>query len=118
MCALCGVFVGEAHWTEASIDAADGGRTRRHERLHRVALANRILKQFGLKLSDWQGSAYLLAGQTGQTAIIASVAAVWPEAERLRRQTIDPLDERLIDALERESPHPPPSPASWRGRLG
>ena len=102
MCALCGVFVGEAHWTEASIDAADGGRTRRHERLHRVALANRILKQAGLKLSDWHGSAYLLAGQTGQTAIVPSVAAVWREAERLRRQAIDPLDERLIDALERD----------------
>ena len=100
MCALCGVFVGEAHWTEASIDAADGGRTRRHERLHRAALANRILKQVGLKLGDWQGSAYLLAGQTGQTAIVSSVAAVWPEAERLRKQAIDPLDERLIDALE------------------
>ena len=102
MCALCGVFVGEAHWTEAGVDATDGGRTCRHERLHRVALANRILKQFGLKLSDWQGSAYLLGGQTGQTAIVASVAAVWPEAGRLCRQAIDPLDERLIDALERD----------------
>jgi hypothetical protein len=102
MCTLCGVFVGEAHWTEASPDAAKGGRTRRHERLHRVALANRILKQFGLKLGDWQGSAYLLAGQTGQTAIVASVAAVWPEAGRMHKQPIDPLDERLIDALERD----------------
>ena len=102
MCALCGVFVGEAHWTEAAVEAADGGRTRRHERLHRVALANRVLKQYGLKLDDWQGSAYLLAGQTGQTAIVSSVAAVWPEADRLRRQPIDPLDERLIEALERD----------------
>ncbi|MEO8004979.1 MAG: hypothetical protein ABI771_08745 [Betaproteobacteria bacterium] len=102
MCALCGVFVGEAHWTEAGVEAVDGGRTRRHERLHRVALANRVLKQFGLKLGDWQGSAYLLAGQTGQTAIVSSVAGLWPEAERLRRQPIDPLDERLIEALERD----------------
>jgi hypothetical protein len=100
MCALCGVFVGEAHWTEAGVEAAVGGRTRRHERLHRVALANRILKQYGLKLDDWQGSAYLLAGQTGQTAIVSSVAGVWLEAERLRKQPIDPLDERLVDALE------------------
>lgn len=102
MCALCGVFAGEAHWTEASVSAGDAGRTRRHERLHRVALANRLLKQVGLKLGDWQGSAYLLAGPTGQTAIVTSVAAVWPEAERLRKQAIDPLDERLIEALERD----------------
>jgi hypothetical protein len=102
MCALCGVFAGDSHWTEASVGATDGGRTRRHERLHRVALANRILKQVGLKLSDWQGSAYLLGGQTGQTAIVSSVAGVWPEAERLRKQEIDPLDERLIEALEQD----------------
>lgn len=102
MCALCGVFAGEAHWTEAGVEAAEGGRTRRHERLHRVALVNRVLRQYGLKVGDWQGSAYLLAGQTGQTAIVSSVAGVWVEAERLRKQPIDPLDEQLIDALERD----------------
>jgi hypothetical protein len=55
-----------------------------------------------LKLSDWQGSAYLLGNQTGQTSIVPSVAAVWPAAERLRRQAIDPLDARLIEVLERD----------------
>jgi hypothetical protein len=103
MCALCGVFLGERHWTDVAVGAIDdGARTRRHERLHRVAQANRILKQYGLKLSDWQGSAYLLSGQTGQTAIVPSVAAVWPEAERLRKQSIDPLDARLIEMLEQD----------------
>jgi hypothetical protein len=101
MCGLCGIFLTESHWTDAALAASgSGGRTRRHERLHRVALANRILKRYGLKLTDWQGSAYLLGSQTGQTAIVPSVAAVWPAAERLRRQSIDPLDERLIEALE------------------
>ncbi len=103
MCGLCGVFLGEAHWTDATVAATGrGGRTRRHERLHRVAQANRILKQHGLKLTDWQGSAYLLASRTGQTVIVSSVAAVWPAAERLRKQSIDPLDERLIEALEQD----------------
>lgn len=103
MCGLCGIFLTEAHWTDATVAAtASGGRTRRHERLHRVAQANRILKQYGLKLSDWQGSAYLLGNQTGHTAIVPSVAAVWPAAERLRKQSIDPLDERLIEVLEHD----------------
>jgi hypothetical protein len=103
MCGLCGVFAGETHWTDVTVGTGDSGaRTRRHERLHRVAQANRILKIYGMKLSDWQGSAYLLSGQTGQTAIVPSVAAVWPEAERLRRQPIDPLDARLIEVLERD----------------
>ena len=102
MCGLCGVFAGETHWTDATVGSCDSGaRTRRHERLHRVAQANRVLKIYGMKLGDWQGSAYLLSGQTGQTAIVSSVAAVWPEAERLRRQPIDPLDARLIEVLER-----------------
>ncbi|MGH8677788.1 MAG: hypothetical protein ACREUQ_05485 [Burkholderiales bacterium] len=102
MCGLCGVFLVESHWSDAPVGApGSGGRTRRHERLHRVALANRILQQYGLKLSDWNGSAYLLAGQTGQTSIVPSVAAVWPAAEQLRKQPIDPLDERLIEVLER-----------------
>lgn len=103
MCSLCGVFLGEIHWTDATVGKSDsGGRTRRHERLHRVAQANRILKQYGLKLNDWQGSAYLLSGRTGQTAIVSSVAAVWPAAERLGKQSIDPLDARLIEVLERD----------------
>ena len=103
MCALCGVFFGDSHWTDVAVGAVDSGaRTRRHERLHRVVQANRILKQYGLKLSDWQGSAYLLSGQTGQTAIVPSVAGVWPEAERLRKQSIDPLDAGLIEMLEQD----------------
>ena len=79
-----------------------GARTRRHERLHRVAQANRVLKQYGMKLSDWQGSAYLLSNQTGQTAIVPSVAAVWPAAETFRKQLIDPLDAGLIELLEQD----------------
>ncbi len=103
MCGLCGVFLTETHWSDVSMSRpGSGGRTRRHERLHRVAQANRILKQYGLKLTDWQGSAYLLASRTGQTVIVPSVAAVWPAAERLRKQSIDPLDERLIEALEHD----------------
>ncbi len=102
MCGLCGVFLAEAHWTDANVGATgSGARTRRHERLHRVALANRILQQHKLKLSDWNGSAYLLAGQTGQTSIVPSVAAVWSAAERMSKRPIDPLDERLIEVLER-----------------
>jgi len=103
MCGLCGVFLTETHWTDVSVSTpGSGGRTRRHERLYRVALANRILKHYGLKIGDWQGSAYLLSTQTGQTAIVPSVAAVWPAAERLRKQSIDPLDERLIEVLEQD----------------
>ena len=102
MCGLCGVFLTETHWSEAAVAAPDqGARTRMRERLHRVALANRVLTHYGLKVSDWQGSAYLLSTQTGQTSVVDSIAAVWPVAEQLRKRTLDPLDESLIEALER-----------------
>ena len=103
MCGLCGVFLTETHWSDADVATDEtGGRTRRHERLHRVALANRILSLRGMKLGDWQGNAYILSGPTGQSAIVASVAAVWPLAEKMRKCCLDPLDESLIDALERK----------------
>ena len=99
MCGFCGVFLTETHWSDASVSAE---RTSRHERIHRVALANRILKHYGLKVGDWQGSTYLLSSQTGQTSVVPSIAAVWSVAEQLRRRPLDPLDERLIQALERD----------------
>jgi len=103
MCALCGVFLTEAHWTDSSPSPSGSSvRTRRHERLHRVALANRILRHYGFKISDWQGNAYLLSGATGQTAVLPNVAAVWPAAEQLRKRALDPLDPDLIEALERD----------------
>ena len=108
MCGLCGVFLTETHWTDAGVSTPGAsGRTRRHERLHRVALANRILAHYDLKVGDWQGSAYVLSSRTGQTAVVPSIAAVWPAAEQLRRRSLDPLDEALIAALE--------GPASAKG---
>lgn len=103
MCGLCGVFLTESSWSDVAVTSpADGGRTRRHDRLHRVALANRVLKHCGLKVADWNGTSYLVSNQTGQTSIVASLAALWPVAEQLRRQPIDPLDEPLVAALERD----------------
>jgi hypothetical protein len=103
MCGLCGVFLTETHWSDAGVAGPGGGRTRRHERLHRVALANRVLKHYGCKVGDWQGSAYLLSSGTGQTCVVPSIAAVWPAAEQMRQRPLDPLDERLIAALEHDS---------------
>ena len=99
MCGFCSVFLTETHWSDASPELS--GRTRRHERVHRVALANRILTHYGLKLGDWQGSAYLLSSQTGHTSVVPSIAAVWHAAEQLRKTALDPLDDALIEALER-----------------
>jgi hypothetical protein len=97
------VFLTETHWADQAVTAgAAASRTLRHERLHRVALTNRVLKHYRLKVSDWQGSAYLLSGPTGQTAVVPNLAAVWPVAEQMRKCSLDPLDPALIEALEHD----------------
>jgi hypothetical protein len=102
MCGLCGVFSGAAHWTDHSASlGAEAQRARRRDRRHRVAIANKVLKFYGLKLADWSGASYILSNQTGQSQIIPDIAALWPAAEALRKRELDPLDERLIVTIER-----------------
>jgi hypothetical protein len=106
MCALCGMFGSQDHWTDsAASPAAFASRTEAHTR-HRerqacTRLANLVLGQYGLKLSDWSGNAYLLASRTGRTVIVNDLAQLWSAAERLAGRPCDPLDERLVGALER-----------------
>ncbi len=105
MCGLCGILGGEDHWTDtASSPAVFADRavaqTRRHERLRRAALANAVLGHYGLKLSDWQGSSYLLSSHTGRTQVVQHLAALWPAAAELTNRPCDPLDPGLIAKLE------------------
>jgi hypothetical protein len=105
MCALCGVLGNADHWTDAiarpgvfsrNADAAE----RRRERMRRVQCANRVLKLYGLKLSDWQGSAFLLSTATGKTEMVDHLAHLWIKAEKLTGRLCDPLDPALIERLE------------------
>jgi hypothetical protein len=106
MCSLCGVLGGNEHWAEAvarpgvytrNVDAVE----RRRERRNRMRIANAILAQFGMTLSDWQGSSFLLSTRTGKTEIIADLGHLWPTAERLSGRVCDPLALRVIEHLER-----------------
>ena len=106
MCGLCGVFGAEAHWTDAAgqdVGSCDtvSGRTRRQERLYRVALANKVLKHYGLTLGDWDGNYFVLANRTGRAEIVDHLTALWPVAERMAGRPCDPLDPALIAAVER-----------------
>lgn len=97
MCGLCGLFEGETHWTEA---AGNASQPLRQARLRRVALANRVLQHYRLKLGDWQGSKYLLSSPTGIVEIIDNVGALWPAAEKILKRPCDPLDPELLSSLE------------------
>ena len=104
MCGLCGVLGAEEHWTDAAgeagaLGAGAAGRTRRQERLYRVAICNRVLGAYGLALSEWQGSAYILRNRTGRAEIVPHLAALWPAAEALAGRPCDPLDPAVLAAL-------------------
>jgi hypothetical protein len=105
MCALCGVIGGVEHWADAA--AREGVYTRatdtlarRRERANRLRIANRILAHWRLKLSDWQGTSFLLSTLTGRTEIVADLAHLWAVAEKLHGGPIDPLSPQFIAALE------------------
>ena len=104
MCALCGVFGGAGHWTDAV--ARPGVFTRmaaplerRRERAARVAQANKVLRHFRLSLSDWQGTSFLLSTATGKTEIVDDLTHVWSAAEKLTGRPCDPLDPALLAEL-------------------
>jgi hypothetical protein len=104
MCGLCGIVGTVPHWS----DGVPGPSTpdtpsRRRERQERVRGLNRVLRPFGLAASDWQGSAYVLATQTGRTEIVSDVAHLWQAAAKLRGSACDPLDSNLLDRLERST---------------
>ena len=105
MCALCGSLGGGEHWTEAVAREGvftrnDDPARRRQERARRVQVANRVLKFYGLRLSDWQGASFLLATFTGKSEIVGDLGHLWAAAERLSGRGCDPLDPKLLAGLD------------------
>ena len=98
MCGLCGILGAGEHWTDRPGERA----AQRRERLERVRLVNAVLRHYGLRIEDWQGSVFLLTSRTGRTEIVDSLGALWPVAARLAGRRLDPLDETLVAALERQ----------------
>lgn len=96
MCALCGLLGSESHWA----GAIKGGLPARQERLQRILQANRILGFYKLRLDDFQGTAYLLTSPTGRAEIVADFGQVWRVAEQMAGRPLDPLDPKLLAALE------------------
>jgi len=102
MCGACGVLGGGPEWLDRGshsdgIDAA-GSLTRVAERQRRIALANLLLEDSRIRLSDL-GNGLAVRGPTGRTAIVDSLMHVWAAADRMQRAPIDPLDEKLLQRL-------------------
>ena len=97
MCSVCGVLGGPAHWsiTSGRLHLADAP-TARAERARTAGLLNRIARSRGATVSDWQGSAWLVAGATGAQEVVASLGLVWAALDRVAGRPIDPLDDEWL----------------------
>jgi hypothetical protein len=104
---LCGTLGAGEHWSEPTRADALAQRpaaaTLGRERQARIRLANRVLAHYGLALSDFAGSRYVLRSRTGRSVLIEHLGALWPTAEQLSGRTCDPLDPALLAALQRET---------------
>ena len=114
MCILCGEFVTRIHWTErlaedrarASIEAGakdENRRNRRRERARRAAVTNEVLRPYGLKVSDWSGTRYVLRDGKGRSELVQDLGSLWPAAQKLAGRPLDPLDPALHAAFHENS---------------
>lgn len=96
MCGLCGLLGEDLHWSDPLGDTLP----RRRERLRRIAAINQVLAPFRLKVSDVQGSAYLVQGATGRQELASGLEQLWQQAEAILGRPLDQLDPRILDHLE------------------
>ena len=105
MCGFCALMPGAEHWSEVGSAAPAQGDpssqgSRQRDRLHRIALLNRITRHYGIAVRDWAGTSWIVSHATGETAVIDRLADLWPTVERLARRRCDPLSPALIASLE------------------
>lgn len=106
MCILCGELVSSFHWSDmnlagqkSTISVNENSRERKRARLKRVKLLNEILRFYGLKIDDWQGSKFVLCDKKGQSVIVNDLGDLWDKAKDLAKREIDALDSNLLAFL-------------------
>ena len=101
MCSLCGTLYSTRHFAEAPGAGAerDARRAFLRERMRRTLLLNRVLVPLALSVDEWEGTAYVLRNRTGESVLCADLAAIFLEARRLAKRTLDPLDPAILRLL-------------------
>lgn len=113
MCILCGEMVMNVHWTDQplhnkayrskrTVVAGENQRERLRLRLRRVAIADKILKYYGIRIQDWNGSRYMLFSKTGIGKVVYDLGTMWQVAADMCHRTLDPLDPDFLAAMRGE----------------
>ena len=104
MCGLCGVLGQVGHWTDSedSLSQRSVSATRRRERAYQLRIINRVLNRSGLRVNDWQSSAFIVSSNTGASEIVDHISMLWPIAEKMSGTIFDPLDPELLTMLSEQ----------------
>lgn len=89
---MCGLLGGEPQWSSGAHHLPGAQTpTRRAERARQVQVLNAMLRPLAVRVSDWQGCAFLVAGPTGKQELADSLGQVWHVVQSLTGRCIDPL---------------------------
>jgi hypothetical protein len=92
MCGVCGTFGGEDHWSSgAGRIGGDQALTRRAERAYRIRVINAVLRPLRVRVSEWQGRSFLVAGPTGKQQVVDTLPHIWSAVQEMTGRAIDPL---------------------------
>lgn len=105
MCGLCAALNASRNWTDLagkSEFSLDGRPVNvRQERNQLVGVVNRVLAHYGVSVSDWGGSSYVVTNQRRQNENVLNLNGVWAAVDALmEHERPDPLDERFLDQLD------------------
>ena len=100
MCSLCGSLGGGSHWSDRMPDDA----SRQRDRALRQQLVAHVAALRGVAVVPFEGDAYLVRGKTPSPERADHLAALWPVVERVSGMPCDPLDARLLAALDADDP--------------
>jgi hypothetical protein len=89
---------GGSHWTDRAADATDSTTARRRQ----AAIVDLVLEPLGLRCSERDGR-LVVTGPSGRSRVVDHLGALWPAAERLAGQPIDPLEPQMLERLERST---------------
>lgn len=105
MCVLCGVVGDQKHWTDAvrEFHGELPPATADAERARRIELVNRVLRHYGMSVTDNPGGTFVLRSGEGMSAIVPNLSELWAAAGWMRHDPCDPLDAGLIEALRHEA---------------
>ena len=107
MCGMCGAWGAAGHWSDPARlqgrPGQDGGAPWR-VRLAQAAALDALAAPAGVRVRDWQHTAWLVEHPSGSTELAESLPRVWEAVARLTGEALDPLSPQWLARAEAGAP--------------